>query len=137
MKYPGRFEQLLLQRQAQPFAWGVSDCAMWAFDAVLVSTGRDPVPDVRGTYSTALAAARRLRLEGGWPAVCAARIGRAVMPDEAQDGDVAQVHPAHCAEEMAAVGALAVVWRGQLVAQGAQGLVQLPLSAALGVWRPQ
>lgn len=136
MKHRQHFEQLLEQRAASPFEWGVTDCALWAFDAVRAATGRDPAADLRGTYSTALQAARKLQLEGGWPKVCAARIGRAVLLEDLQDGDVVQVHPAVCSDAMAGCGALAVYYRGWLVAQGATGLVRLDAQHALGAWRP-
>ena len=127
---------LIVARAQTPFAWGTADCAMWAFDAVRAHTGRDPAPDLRGAYGTALQATRRLVAEGGWPRVCARRVGPALLLSQAQDGDVVQVNPAHCAEDMADIGSLGVVWHGQIVAQGAEGLVSLPMHAALGCWRP-
>ena len=132
-----RLSQLIVQRSKQPFQWGSSDCAMWAFDCVRDMTGRDPAPDLRGAYSTAREAMRLLRAEGGWAAVCAARIGPSVPLADVLDGDVVLIDASTCRDEMADVGALGVMWRTWAVAQGASGLVQVPASAVLAAWRPR
>lgn len=128
---------LVVKRAAEPFAWGTSDCAMWAFDAVHALTGTDPAADLRGTYSTALRALRLVEAEGGWPAICARRIGEPVALDMLRTGDVVQIDPQHCADDMAHLGSLGVFWRGHVVCQGDTGLVQLPRAVALAAWRPR
>ena len=128
---------LVAQRAALPFEWGTRDCALWVFDAVRAFTGRDPAADLRGIYRTPRAALRLVEREHGWAHICATRIGEPILPENAQTGDVAQVDTDHCSGETADCGALAVVVNGQLVAQGEDGLVSLPLSAALACWRPR
>lgn len=125
----------MLSRAAAPFAWGRRDCAMLAFDAVRVATGRDPAADLRGAYASALQARRVLKRLGGWAALAAARFGAPVAPACAVDGDVALLDPAVCSGTMAAGGALAVRWRGRWVAQGAHGLVWVDDAAARQAWR--
>jgi hypothetical protein len=130
-----RLSQLIVQRAQQPFQWGVSDCAMWAFDCVRDMTGCDPAADLRGNYSNAREAMRLLRAEGGWASVCAARIGLAVPLPDVRDGDVVLLDSSACRDEMADVGALGVMWLGWVVAQGTHGLVQTPAAARVGAWR--
>lgn len=44
----------------QPFEWGVSDCGILFADAVLATTGQDPLHDIRGHYKTARGALKGL-----------------------------------------------------------------------------
>lgn len=127
-------EALITARQATPFAWGVADCAMWAFDCVHAATGRDPAADLRGTYACARTAMRTLRAQGGMQRMCLARVGPEVLPGQAMDGDVLLLRPDVCTSDMADCGALAVKWGPLAVAQSAQGLVNLPLDAATHAW---
>lgn len=48
--------------QAMPFAWGVSDCTMFA-DVVRAMTGFDPIADYR-SYTTEIGAMRMLKKAG-------------------------------------------------------------------------
>lgn len=128
-------DELVAQRAAQPFAWGVRDCAMWAFDAVHAATGRDPAPDLRGAYSTPRAALRLLRRLGGLHGIATARMGAPVPLPAAPDGAVVLLHASVCGGESAAHGALAVVWRGLVLAQGDKGLVMVRPAAVQACWR--
>lgn len=55
-----------LNRAAEtPFAWGSFDCLLWLADLIAERCGIDPAADLRGTYSTMLAAARVVKDAGG------------------------------------------------------------------------
>lgn len=56
--------QYITEREAIPYAWGEHDCAMFAAGAVVAITGKDPVPDFRGRYSTAHGSVRALQRYG-------------------------------------------------------------------------
>lgn len=47
-----------------PFAWGTHDCTTFSAGAVMAMTGKDPMPEFRGHYRTALGSARALRRIG-------------------------------------------------------------------------
>lgn len=128
-----RLVSLLQARQAMPFVWGLTDCALWAADAVAAVTGHDPASDVRGSYHTALQAVRMIRRRGGLFGLAADRLGLQITASQAWDGDVALLRADVC--NRSADGALAVWWRGVLVAQGAAGLVMVPAAAARAHWR--
>lgn len=131
-----RLQQLLLQRLAQPFAWGVRDCAMLAFDAALVQTGRDPAPDLRGVYCTAVQALRLLRDLGGLHGLLATRFGpRLGLWSDAEDGDIVLLSSGVCTGAATDQGALGLYWQGNCLGQGDAGLMALPQTAARGVWR--
>lgn len=59
--WPDRLTALVASRKLAPFVWGEHDCALWAGEAVLATTGRDWVSPYRQTYSTPRGALRRLR----------------------------------------------------------------------------
>lgn len=50
--WPERLAALFEERRAYPFTWGVQDCCMFAGDAALAVTGRDPFQPYRGLYAT-------------------------------------------------------------------------------------
>lgn len=129
--------RLVMQRGVQPFAWGKHDCVLWACDVVHATTGRDPGADLRGTYSTWPEAAAKLRQLGGLQALAAARFGTPVPVAEAADGDVALLDRGSCVGEGSECGALGVVWRGLVLAQGDIALVCTRLDKVRHLWRPQ
>lgn len=90
-----RLAALLADWNARPFAWGQTDCAMLAAEAVVALTGVDPVADLRGSYSDATGAGRVLGAAGGLLALVAKMADRAGIPEcppaFAQRGDVALV----------------------------------------------
>jgi hypothetical protein len=117
----------IAERQARPFAWGDQDCARFPAACVQAMTGADPMAAVPA-YSTAAEAARIIGAAGGLGALAAARLGPEVLPAAAQVGDVGLL--ANDGRECLAV------WGGDCwLAAGEQGLVRLPLAAALRVWR--
>jgi hypothetical protein len=85
-----RFEALVRSRLREPFAWGAHDCCMWAADAVLAKTGRDPAAQFRGAYSDAMGAARLIESLGGIEAI-GAMAGHEIAPLMATWGDIGLV----------------------------------------------
>lgn len=59
--WPTRLATFVESRRYRPFAWGSNDCWLFAADAIVAMTGRDFGEAWRGTYSSALEAARRAR----------------------------------------------------------------------------
>lgn len=57
----------------RPFKPGSLDCCIFMADWILRVTGRDPIADQRGNYSTELEYRRLLDAEGGFVAACHAR----------------------------------------------------------------
>lgn len=127
-----RLHALLAQRQAQPFAWGVRDCALFAADAVQAVTGEDPAADLRGTYRTCAQAVRMLRRAGGLRGMAERRLGPAVAPQHARTGDVVLLDGLSTGGEP--LGALGIVWGDRVVAQGAAGLVTVARSHVRLAW---
>jgi hypothetical protein len=107
---------------------------MLAFDAVLMGTGTDPARDLRGQWTDARGAMRKLHALGGWDGL-ATRFGPEIAPEDATPGDVLLLDAGACAADMAECGALAVRWGEGGLAQGAEGLVAVPLSRAVRAWR--
>ena len=128
---------LLLQRKAQPFAWGERDCWLLAADVVHALYRRDPAAGLRGAYATAGQAMRLLRELGGLAGLLHQRVGRPLAQRcDAGDGCIALLGPRRVAGTLAGNGALGVVWKGRVVAQGGPGLVSVPLAAARSFWQP-
>ncbi len=76
-----------------PFQWGGNDCCLFACDAIVAITGRDPVAKTyRGKYQTALGAKRLLDRNGGPEGIAAkvcVKLGfQEINPLLAQRGDV-------------------------------------------------
>lgn len=64
--WPNRLERFIASRKDAAFEWGKNDCCLFACDAIAELTGMDPAaPTFRGTYDTALGAARLLNDHGG------------------------------------------------------------------------
>lgn len=125
---------LVRERWAVPFAWGASDCALWALDVARAQTGRDDAADIRGAYNDADSALVQLRRIGGLRKL-AGRVGPEAT--EPTDGCVALMNRSYCVGDGRELGAMGVVWRGMVVVQGDKGLGYLPLAAAVAFWRPQ
>lgn len=56
--------RFLADRSTVPFAYGRNDCALFASDAVLAMTGKDPAQDFRGKYRSMTGSIRVLRSIG-------------------------------------------------------------------------
>lgn len=63
--WPSRFDSFMAERRAMPFAWGANDCCLFTCDAILAITGCDLAEGIRGTYDSALTAARVVADLGG------------------------------------------------------------------------
>jgi hypothetical protein len=116
------------ERMRSPFAWGRQDCCLFAADCVLAVTGRDPAQDLRGAYRSANGAAAVLAELGGLEAIADARLGPRVPVGSAQVGDVAMVR-------IDGRDTGAIVAGSHMLAPGESGLVTIPMSEALVVWR--
>ena len=66
---------------ADPWRWGVNDCALWSASYVAAATGRDPAAALRGTYGSAFACRQVLLRSGGLLA-----LSRALMAGHAAGG---------------------------------------------------
>jgi len=130
-----RLHALLRDRLALPFAWGVRDCAMLAFDVAHAITGTDPAADLRGAYSTAPQAWRLLRTMGGLRGMATARFGAPVALADAADGDVVLFGADVCTHSRLFGGALGVRWQGLCIGQGPAGLVQPADSTVQACWK--
>lgn len=75
----------------RPFAWGVHDCATWAFDVAARLTGQPSSAEAwRGRYDSDFGA-RRVMRELGWRSLGemgVALLGEPVAPVMAQRGDI-------------------------------------------------
>jgi hypothetical protein len=127
-----RLAALVTQRLHTPFAWGTHDCVLFAADAVHAITGTDPAAAQRGTYATALCAARVIAAHGSLAGIAAAALGAEVLPLQACAGDVGLVHQAAGGSDREC---LAVCTGACWHVPGAAGLVALPLTAAARAWR--
>ena len=125
--WPARLSELVTRAHALPFAWGSHDCCLWAADAVVALTGRDPAIDLRGLYFDEFGAYRALRAVGGLLGAGQRTGRRLTNPRFALDGDVAIVSDGRL--PMLAVRS-ADVW----LCAATQGLHALPIDAARIAW---
>lgn len=123
-----RLIALIEQRKRAPFEWGVNDCCLWAADAVLAQTGRDPAQDLRGTYTTARGARAALRLAGGLEGA-GDRCGQPVERLFAQTGDVGIV--SRTGERMCA----GVCTGGMWLTLSERGIAPIAFDAVVRAWR--
>lgn len=124
-----RYAEALRQALAQPFVWGVNDCATMAFDVRRAMTGIDDAARWRGRYSTEAGAIRTCR-KLGWSDFVA--MGRDLLGEPlptvlmAQRGDlVLGGQPL----------GWAVVTGWTVVGLAPAGAVTLPLDACKFAWR--
>lgn len=109
------------------FAWGVMDCATWAFDVRRALTGNDAAAAWRGRYSTSGGASRTLRRLGcRTPAELAQSILGEPLPTPllAQRGDI-----------VATEDALGVCIGQDCAFLAPAGLTLRPLTAVQLAWR--
>lgn len=126
-----RLAALLSEARNRPFEWGAHDCMLFAADAVVALTGRDPAAEYRGAYDSALGASRIADPFGGYAGLidhCLAGIGsRLGNMKFAQRGDIALIGTGN--------GPAAGVVIGSRVAAPVEtGWALHPLNAALVVW---
>jgi uncharacterized protein DUF6950 len=115
----------------KPFVWGVNDCCLFAANTVLALTGEDLAEEFRGKYHTKLGAAKVLKQHGfhSIEQLLIAKLGQPIAPLTATYGDVALIE--NHQGELAA----GIVFRSSVYCVGPQGLIQLPLSNVIHVWR--
>ena len=128
-----RLHALVLDRHDKPFVWGIRDCCLWAADAAHAVTGRDMASDLRGCYWSARQAIHLVRDRGGMEAMVTARMGEPIDVSEAIDGDVCLLRP-EVHECIPGLGALGVLWRGSILAQGDKGLAVHRINNATTWW---
>ncbi len=126
--WPQRLAAFIESRRLQPFAWGENDCVTFAADCARELTGTDPIAELRGSWRTALEAARVLDELGGLRAAVTQWQGDELPPALAQRGDAVLV-------EQLGRELLGVCVGDQIVAPGEHGAVWLPISAAVAAWR--
>lgn len=73
--WPSLLAAFIEERRHLPFAWGSNDCCLFAADWIRCVCGIDFAEDLRGTYSTALSAARVLRRHRGVIALAEVKAG--------------------------------------------------------------
>jgi hypothetical protein len=128
--WASRFAALVESARVRPFEWGVHDCCLWGSDAVQALTDVDPGAKWRGTYDSALGAARLLTSLGGIEAV-AAMAGPEIPVLCASMGDAAVV------DAGASDGSLSIGVCGgdHWLVVGESGLLRFPFNAARRAWR--
>lgn len=133
--WEGRLAALVSARALVPFAWGTNDCVTFAADAVQAVTGRDPIADIRGTWSCERTAARAVGsfygAYGDMHHVLDAMAQRSWWPRVpvgfARRGDLAIVpHEGR--------PTVAVVTGQAAMSPGPKGLVAVPMTAATRAW---
>jgi hypothetical protein len=131
--WQARWAALCADRQDTPFTWGVHDCCMWAADAVQALQGWDPAQEWRGTYATALGAARLLADHGGVQGFATAALGVPVAPLWATVGDVVLIEQPEAPEGQRHL--LALCNGASALAAGPHGLLAFGMGAATAAWK--
>ena len=97
--WPLRLAHFIVKRERVAFAWGSQDCCLFTCDAVREMTGVDMAADFRGTYTTAIQAARVLKAHGGVERIAERETERAgfgeVFRTLAGRGDMAMTETRH------------------------------------------
>lgn len=122
-----RFAEFATARRSMPFEWGKNDCCLFAADAVLAMTGKDPAEPLRG-YSSALAAQRLIDEAGGLHELASRFLGKSVSPLMAGTGDVALL--LNEGREL-----LAVCNGANAIGPGPHGMAVLGMESALAAWK--
>lgn len=123
--WPTALTEFIESRRTTPFAWGESDCCLFAADAVQAMTGIDFAAQRRGKYSDARGALEIIEEVGGIENLVPFE---PVEPGYAQRGDVVML-------ERDGRNVLGVNCGNQIAGQGTDGIVFLPPNAAIKAWR--
>lgn len=133
MRVPDWEHRLIdLPKNAPPFEWGVSDCALWAANWVRDITGRDIAEAFRGHYSSAPGAVRALKRYGAGSLVATMSDLLPIVPTPGRGDLVAVTAPAHPVLDCAvgvSVGTAVLVYGPD------EKLCHVPLGNALAAWR--
>jgi len=119
-----------LEREGQtPFAWGERDCVLFASDAAVLLTGKDPAAEGRGKYRTKEEGFAVLRAIGcSQPGLMDAHFQR-IRPSEAQRGDIVY-------RKREGGASFGVVYGGAAFYRSPEtGLVKEPVALADAAWR--
>ena len=125
--WPSALIEFMEVRRATPFQWGVSDCCLFAADAVQAITGEDFAVHWRGKYSDARGALEFIDEAGGVANLIPHEFER-IDPAFAQRGDVVLM-------KSDGRDVLGINLGGLLVGQGPDGLTFLPYDEALLAWK--
>jgi hypothetical protein len=124
-----RFEKVVAENSNKAFEWGYHDCILWGANAVLAITGYDAAEGFRGTYSTALGAARVLKELGGIEKLINDKLYVEPVPaGYANIGDILLV-------DLDGQLTTAVCNGETMLAPGEVGLVALHTLSALKAWK--
>jgi hypothetical protein len=121
------FSEYIKSRRHTPFEWGQNDCCFFAADWVSKLYGVSVAAEHRGTYTTALGAARLIEQLGGLDAIA----GQYLDPIEvsfASVGDIVMI-------ENAGRDLLAICNGATSFGPGADGVAVLATSLAKKAWR--
>lgn len=127
----------LLERAAQPFAWGSNDCCTFPADAIQAFTGVDLAAPFRGKYTDEAAAFAAIRSIAGGRTVadaaawCAQQQGLTehLHPLMAKRGDLVVMQ-----NEGSLIAGIVHLNGRHLVTVSATGLVRLPITAVRRAW---
>jgi len=121
---------VLAAARAQAFGWGQHDCFLFAAEDVQALTGHDVAAPWRGRYRTQRGALRHIAAYGGTFTGAFTRLfGAEPVPvAQARRGDVADL-------VRAGVHHLGVVSGAHVAFLGEQGIIMVPRSQTLQVWR--
>jgi hypothetical protein len=127
-RWEHRLSEVLAGAERKPFRWWHHDCARFAAQAVEAVRGKCPLAGMTWP-ADARGALRVLRAERGLAGFWSARLGPSRSPLMAQRGDVVLVRQGR---RLASGVVTLDGW--QVAAPGPQGLVRVPLSAAVVAW---
>ena len=133
--WPIRLDEYLTEFAHTPFEWGRNDCVTIPAGWLIALGWPDPIYDLRGTWSSALGAARIFREGGGFLAMVDTRLrdlgAIPIPPLHARRGDLALVREPGVRTRTL----IGIVEGGIIFSPGTHGLVRVPLSAATHAWR--
>jgi len=112
----------------EPFVWGQQDCSLFAAKCADAVNGTSIEAKHRGRYKTLRGATGRMKRLGGCEGVLRSEGFVKVLTLFAQRGDIVIINQ----EGREAMG---VINGGKIVAASHDGLVFLPMTEAVGVWR--
>lgn len=127
--WPHRLEGVVGLYRGARFAWGVTDCGTFFADCVMLSTGWDPIADIRG-YHDERSALKRLKAAGfdTVEALVASRFPP-VAPALAQRGDLG--YPSGSHDRLMSP---AVIMGAEAHAMTPQGLTVFPRALIVRAW---
>ena len=129
--WPERLSALVEARRHAAFTWGVHDCAMFAADAVLLMTGRDPLAEWRGRYGDEAEGDALTEAMGGFELFMSAAFARFGAPEcpsaMTQRGDVALVAYGN-------TRSLGIILGGSVAVPGLDRLSFLPTRLICRAW---